>query len=113
MLGIIRYEQHVLKVEKTDWSRFCFLGACSFTNVVGTIIALGYLSATRYAILQPSILLWACLISVAKGFEKLTLFKSIDISLSVGGAVLIESWSEGDSDDDSSNVLLGTIIVII
>lgn len=113
MLGIIRYEQHLLKVEKADWSRFFFLGACSFTNVVGTIIALGYLSATRYAILQPSIPVWACLISVALGFERLTVFKSIGILLSVGGAVLIETWSEGDSDDDSSNVLLGTIIVII
>ena len=37
-----------IKVDPNDYGRFMLLGLCSFVNVVGAMLALIYISATRY-----------------------------------------------------------------
>jgi drug/metabolite transporter (DMT)-like permease len=115
MTGTVRIERVPLFVAREDLPRFLFLGACSFVNVVGTILALTYLSATRYSIMQPCIPVLSCLISVALGFEGLTPYKVLGIVLAVGGAVLVDSWSTDESDDDSSgqDIIIGSCIVML
>eukprot|EP00602_Paraphysomonas_sp_CaronLab_P000205 CAMPEP_0185031090 /NCGR_PEP_ID=MMETSP1103-20130426/18360_1 /TAXON_ID=36769 /ORGANISM="Paraphysomonas bandaiensis, Strain Caron Lab Isolate" /LENGTH=330 /DNA_ID=CAMNT_0027566477 /DNA_START=260 /DNA_END=1252 /DNA_ORIENTATION=- len=114
MLALVYYRGRVVNVERRDAIRVFFLGFCSFINVVGTILALQYISAVRYSVMQPIIPVIATLISVGIRLEHLTPIKSVGILCAVGGAILVETWHSGDSDDDdSSNVVLGTVLVCI
>jgi drug/metabolite transporter (DMT)-like permease len=114
MFAFARYGGHAVRIEREDYPRFAFLGCCSFLNVVGTVVALGYLSATRYSIMQPSIPIWGGLISAALGYERLTPTKTFGVLLAVAGAVLIDTWDPGGGgDDDSSDVLLGSLLVVV
>lgn len=111
MYAYARYCGVEIKIEKADWFRFSFLGFFSFVNVVGAMLALKYISSTRFAIFQPSIPCVATFISIMIGLEKFTLMKAAGIAIAVGGAVISELWHDGSSDDDEENVTLGTIIV--
>jgi drug/metabolite transporter (DMT)-like permease len=101
-------------VEKKDYLRFLFLGCCSFVNVVGAIIVLTLISATRYALFQPIIPCVATVISIAVGVESLTMIKGIGILIAVGGAVVIEAWktSNGTSEHEA-NPVLGSLLMIV
>lgn len=112
MYGLVKYFKQVIYVHPEDYKRMLFLGFCSFTNVVGTILALQYINPVRYSVMQPIIPVIATLISVGIGLESLSLIKSCGILAAVGGAILVETWHAG-SDDESSNVVLGTILVCI
>lgn len=114
MFGLVLYGKKSFSIEREDYGRFLFLGLCSFVNVVGTVIALGYLSATRYSVMQPSIPVWGCLISASLGYERLTLMKGVGILLAVAGAVLIDAWEASDGDDDNSegDMVIGSVIVV-
>lgn len=106
----------LLHIEKQHYLRFIVLGLCSFGNVVGTVLALQYISATRYAILQPSIPVVASIMSTFTGYEKFNLYKAVGILFAVGGAITVNLWSaeeEDDDDDGSSNEVLGTIIAVV
>lgn len=80
---------------------------------MGTVLALQYISAVRYSVMQPIIPVVATLISVSVGLEYLTPIKCIGILCAVGGAILVETWHAGSDGDDSKNVVLGTILVCI
>lgn len=111
MYAYVRYCGVEIKIEKSDWLRFAFLGFFSFVNVVGAMLALKYISATRFSIFQPSIPCVATFISIMVGLEKFTFMKAGGIALAVGGAVITELWHDSSSDDDEEDVTLGTIIV--
>lgn len=114
MYCFMKYGKEKLRVDSRDRARFIFLGFCSFINVVGTVLALEFLSATRYAMMQPTIPVISTCMSVALGLETLNIFKAFGIVLAVSGALLVELWSTGSSDDDGdSNVTLGSIIVAV
>ena len=114
MYGFAKSRGATISVDKDDYRRFAFLGFCSFLNVVGAILSMQYISATRFALFQPSIPCIATCISVLAGFEKLTVSKAIGVSLSVGGAVLIEAWkTDSEKSAPESNVTLGTIMLIV
>lgn len=110
MYAYARYCGVDIKIERVDWPRFLILGFFSFVNVVGAMLALKYISATRFAIFQPSIPCFATFISIMVGLERITLLKATGIALAVGGAVITELWHDA-SDDDEEDVTLGTIIV--
>jgi drug/metabolite transporter (DMT)-like permease len=113
MYGLVAYIGVRVKIYPPDYLRFLFLGFASFVNVVGTILALQYISASRYALYQPSIPCIAATISIILGFECFTWLKAAGISLAVAGAVLVEAWSSGStSNDDETNVNVGTCIVM-
>lgn len=109
MYAYARYCGVEIKIEAVDRTRFLFLGFFSFVNVVGAMLALKYISASRFAIFQPSIPCIATFISIMLGMEQITVMKVLGIALAVGGAVIAEAFSS--SSDDESNVMLGTIIV--
>lgn len=112
MFWIMHQRHESTTIERSDYVRFLFLGACSFTNVVGAVLALQYLSATTFAIFQPAIPCIATIVSICVGMDQFTYLKLLGISLAVGGAVLAEAWqSGGDEDDDSKSPVLGSIIV--
>lgn len=116
MLVIAIMRGSVCEIDSGDRLRFLYLGVCSFVNVVGTLFALQLVSATRYAVMQPSIPVFATLISVFIGSEGLNIWKLAGIALAVGGAVLIEAWNSGDSGDDDkspSDVLPGMVIIFV
>ncbi|CAM9306113.1 unnamed protein product, partial [Ectocarpus fasciculatus] len=113
MFMFVLYGQHSVRIDRQDYARFAFLGVCSFINVVGTVVALGYLSATRYSVMQPSIPIWGSLISCFLGYERVTPMKTFGIFLAVAGAVLIDTWSVGNEDDDSDDPLLGSVLVVV
>lgn len=48
--------------------------------------------------MQPSIPVFATVISVALGLEKLNTYKVLGILAAVGGAVLIEVWNPTDEE---------------
>lgn len=110
MYSYARYCGLEIKIDRADWLRFAILGFFSFVNVVGAMLALKYISATRFAIFQPSIPCIATFISILVGMEKLTVLKAAGIAVAVGGAVITELWHDS-SDDDEADVTLGTIIV--
>lgn len=97
-------------IDSSDYKRFFFLGCCSFVNVVGAMLSLNYISATRFAIFQPSIPCIATCISIFIGLESFTWIKATGITLAVGGAVMAEAWNDSTSSDEK-NVYLGTAIV--
>lgn len=100
-----------IRIDPVDYKRFFFLGCCSFVNVVGAMLSLNYISATRFAIFQPSIPCIATCISIFIGLERFTWIKAAGISLAVGGAIMAEAWNSSSSDE--KNVYLGTVIVSI
>jgi drug/metabolite transporter (DMT)-like permease len=110
MYSYARYCGLDMKIERSDWLRFAMLGFLSFVNVVGAMLALKYISPTRFAIFQPSIPCIATFISILVGLERITLLKVIGIIVAVGGAVITELWHDS-TDDDEADVTLGTIIV--
>lgn len=112
MFGLVKYLGKTIEIHPENYRRLLFLGFCSFTNVVGTILALQYINPVRYSVMQPCIPVIATLISVGIGLETLTLIKSCGILCAVGGAILVETW-HGGSDDESSNIVLGTILVCV
>lgn len=113
MFFIVRFvTHHPLYILPEDRKRFLILGFFSFVNVVGAMLSLNYISATRFAIFQPCIPCIATVISIIIGLEPFTYIKLIGICLAVGGAITTEAWKEGgDGDDDEKGVTLGSIIV--
>lgn len=111
MFLVVVFSDLPIKIDKQDYVRFFLLGVCSFVNVVGAMLSLKYISATRFAIFQPSIPCIATVISILVGLEKFTWIKAVGILLAVGGAILTEVWQEGGSNEEEANVTLGTIIV--
>jgi drug/metabolite transporter (DMT)-like permease len=112
MYGLVKYFGQKVYIYPEDYQRLLFLGFCSFMNVVGTILALQYINPVRYSVMQPIIPVIATLISLAIGLESLSVIKCCGILAAVGGAILVETWNAG-SDDESSNVVLGTILVCL
>ena len=115
MLLIVRFiTKHPLFIHPEDRVRFLILGFFSFVNVVGAMLALNYISATRFAIFQPCIPCIATIISIFIGLEPFSFTKAIGICCAVGGAITTEAWKEGSSNDDGEdNVTLGSIIVAL
>eukprot|EP01039_Chlorochromonas_danica_P008978 gene8978-9911_t len=109
MYLIIHYKKETLWIKKEDFTRFLFLGLCSFVNVVGAVFALQYISATRYAIFQPAIPCIATVVSIFLGLDKVTWIKLLGVTIAVAGAVLAEAWNSS-SGDDEKNVFAGSII---
>eukprot|EP01031_Cornospumella_fuschlensis_P039003 gene39003-47449_t len=93
MYALLRYRKQSLAIDRVDYPRFLFLGCCSFVNVVGAALALQYISATRYAIFQPSIPCIATVVSMCIGSDKVNSVKLLGIALAVGGSVLAETWT--------------------
>ena len=58
-----------LYIDREDIIRFVVLGFCSFVNVVFAIVALEYVPATTFAVMQPLIPCIATFISVVVGLE--------------------------------------------
>jgi drug/metabolite transporter (DMT)-like permease len=112
MYAYVRYSGVSIKIEPEDRLRFLVLGFFSFVNVVGAMLALKYISATRFAIFQPVIPCVATVISIGVRLEKMTLLKAAGILIAVGGAIITELWKSSSSDDDEEDVTLGTIIVV-
>mmetsp|Transcript_15594 Transcript_15594/g.22914 ORF Transcript_15594/g.22914 Transcript_15594/m.22914 type:complete len:356 (-) Transcript_15594:287-1354(-) len=80
-----------MKIQRKHWLRFLALGLFSFGNVVGCIVSLKFVSATNFAVMQPSIPVLATGISVFWGLETISTKKIFGIVLSVAGAVVVES----------------------
>jgi len=49
MYLIVKQKGLSVVIEKRDYGRICLLGEFSFINVVGTVLALQYISAVRYS----------------------------------------------------------------
>jgi drug/metabolite transporter (DMT)-like permease len=110
MYGLTVYKGIPVVIEKQDWTRIIYIGFCSFVNVVGTVMALQYISAVQYAMMQPVIPVVATILSVFLKLENLTIIKSFGICCAVGGAILTEAWAK-HSDQEGKNVILGTALV--
>jgi drug/metabolite transporter (DMT)-like permease len=114
MFAVVKFTNQKIAIQPEDRLRFLLLGFFSFVNVVGAILALNYISATRFAIFQPCIPCIATVISIFMGLEPISYFKLGGIALAVSGAILSEAWKDGNSnDDDEKDVTLGSIIVSI
>lgn len=117
MYGFMCFRQKSTRIgiDSEDRLRFVLLGLFSFVNVVGTVIALGYISATRYALFQPSIPCVAAFVSIVIGIERFTWLKACGILISVSGSVLINVWQSGGVTNSAveSNVTLGSAITAI
>jgi drug/metabolite transporter (DMT)-like permease len=73
------------------------------------MLALRYISATRFAIFQPLIPCIASFISIMLGIDEFTVIKLTGICIAVGGAVMAVVWN-AESDESELNVPLGTAI---
>lgn len=102
-------------IDTQDFSRFLYLGFCSFGNVVFTILSLQYLSANSYSVMQPVIPVIAMIISIVIGLEPFTFIKVMGIILAVCGALFIEFWKASDEQnlDDNANYFIGIILVVL
>jgi drug/metabolite transporter (DMT)-like permease len=89
-----------LRIDRDDIPRFVFVGFCCFVNVVGTVVSLQYISPDKYAILQPAIPVIATVISCCVKLENFTILKVLGICIASLGAILIESESISEVEDD-------------
>lgn len=111
MCTFVYIQGHSFRINREDLPRFVFLGFCSFVNVVGTVVALKFVSATKYSILQPSIPVWGTIISAVFGYEWLTTTKTFGIVLAVCGAVLMERQTPTSGDNSTGEAMFGTFLV--
>lgn len=101
-------------IPRQDYFRFFWLGVSILANSVGTLYALQLISPTKYALMQPTIPIFATIISTLCGYEPLTVYKACGILFSVIGALIIELLDTSSTDDDASDHdTLGIIIVIV
>ena len=106
-----------INVHRDDIGRFVFLGFCSFVNVVGCILALMYITSTRFAVMQPSVPVIAAMISVVIGMEKLNIYKGLGMMTAVTGAFIVELGSggagaEASAAPENTNLFLGTAFTV-
>lgn len=115
MYFYVQFKEINIKIDQADYGTFLFLGACSFLNVVLACCALQYISATRYAILQPSVPCLATVIAVLNGIESFSLSKLLGVIFAVIGAlvVVLSKSSSASTNASESHVLLGTAIVLM
>ncbi len=66
------------------------MGLFSAGNVLGAVQSLTLISATNFAVLQPSIPVFTMLLSVVFRMEKLTALKGLGLLAAVAGAVVVE-----------------------
>ena len=106
-----------IRPARADIPRFLVLGACSFANVVGSVVALKFISAANYALLQPAVPVFAAAIAVVLRMEPLSLGKACGVLLAVAGAVvttvLSPSSSEGSTPPGTANPVLGNVVTIL
>lgn len=103
----------ITALRKSDVIRVLFLGLFSFMNVVGFVVALSLTSAANCAAAQPTIPVFACLLAVIIGQERLTIQKGLGILVSTGGAIAVAiTASDADSATRSStDVILGNAVL--
>ena len=89
MLAIALCRDGFLRPARRDVPRFLLLGACSFANVVGSVVALKFISATNYALLQPAVPVFAAAAAVALRLEPPNILKLLGVLLSVAGAIVV------------------------
>lgn len=85
MYFYVQYKEMKVTIDPKDYSTFFFLGACSFTNVVMACLALQFISATRFAILQPSVPCLATIIAIAFNMERFSMQKVLGVCFAVVG----------------------------
>lgn len=102
-----------ISIDRDDFLRFSYVGLCSFINVIFTILALQYISPTRFALFQPTIPCIAAVISMLLRIEPFCMLKCFGIFLAVGGAVIIEVWQRAGETSFESNITLGMILTTI
>jgi len=100
-------------IHRSDVPRIIATGFFSFINVVGALVALSFVSADRFAVLQPTIPVWATLLSICVGIEPLRLLKLGAVLLAVVGAIVVEVGPE-DSDQGMSafDEYFGTLVTV-
>lgn len=113
LYSIVRYANVPIEIESEDYYRFIALGFFSCLNVVGNTLALQYISATRFSIFQPSVPCIATMVSIILGMEAFTLTKLVGITLSVGGAVMVETWHANSSNTSEANIPVGSFVVAV
>eukprot|EP00611_Tribonema_gayanum_P029507 TRINITY_DN7914_c0_g1_i4.p1 TRINITY_DN7914_c0_g1~~TRINITY_DN7914_c0_g1_i4.p1 ORF type:complete len:408 (-),score=57.60 TRINITY_DN7914_c0_g1_i4:22-1185(-) len=92
MWAMARHVEGPQVMERQDRLRFIALGVFSFTNVVGAILALKLTSPTMVALMQPSIPVFAMILSYIYGIERMSKLKAFGVILAVSGALWVE-WS--------------------
>lgn len=89
---------------------FLLAGAASFTNVVGTVVALTLISSDIYSMYQPTIPVFTTALALVFGYEKHpNVAIMLGIACSVGGAVLVEVLQ---SEGGGTGSLFGNLLVI-
>lgn len=111
MYIFVRMRNERIMIEEKDRMRFLFLGFCSFLNVVGTVLALQYISPTKYSMMQPTIAVIASIISFTIGIENISGYQALGIILAVSGAITVECWTGDTDESDLGRTLLGGMLV--
>mmetsp|Transcript_738 Transcript_738/g.747 ORF Transcript_738/g.747 Transcript_738/m.747 type:complete len:334 (+) Transcript_738:240-1241(+) len=111
MLMFVFSRKVPITIDMIDVPRLTFIGVCSFLNIVGTILALQYISPSRYSLLQPLNPIIASSLSIIMGIEKLTLEKLIGAVIAVAGAYIVEIFSNRQAYE--KDVTLGMVLTVI
>ena len=104
MATLAHYNGGLFPIDRSDYITLFAMGVCCFGNVIGTIVALSYISPFNQAILQPAIPVWTTIISLVLGLEKPTLCKGTGIAFSVSGAILLEYFTSLHNEDEDNSV---------
>ena len=94
-----------------DWVVFIVCGVLNFTNVVGSLFALYYLSPSRFAIMQPLIPVFSAALSL-----KTETFSSLQIGgivLACVGAVIVQFQAIAAEQRPQDNAPLGYTITTV
>jgi drug/metabolite transporter (DMT)-like permease len=113
------------RMDRKHFPRLLLLGFCSFVNVVGAILAIKLLSPTAVALMQPSIPVFAMIISYLCGEEGMSRLKACGVLTAVSGAVWVQNNTvrtqasdnaTQDSSDKTGNsnttAVLGGLVLI-
>eukprot|EP00953_Heterococcus_sp_UTEX-ZZ885_P010458 6109-Heterococcus_DN1.PRE.2 len=114
------------RMDRKHFPRLLLLGFCSFVNVVGAILAIKLLSPTAVALMQPSIPVFAMIISFLCGEEGMSRLKACGVLTAVSGAVWVQyntvrtqapdnSATQDSADQDggsNTTAIIGGLILV-
>lgn len=98
-----------------DKYEYIALGALSFGNTIGFIIALNYITTLNSALLHPTIPVFSAFLASAAGLESMTPLKMIGVCCCASGAIVVTIFGikEHSTEIGGTHILLGNIILIL
>ncbi|CAM9325411.1 unnamed protein product [Scytosiphon promiscuus] len=93
MFIIARRFDGIVSLDPAHAVRFFWMGLASCGNVVGSMLALSHFNPMAFGVMQPSIPVFAMVLSYMLGMEQMSQLTCMGVLISVAGAVWVELFA--------------------